>query len=399
MRNHNGVKSWAKSLPLARPAPFAPGTAKPAPDSEPILLSTAVLTAPLPLMFRYTRLAAAALATLACAHAHAITADLGLASQFSVVTFGDFTGVSGDTSSLLAAGGNVSLESWQVNAHGTPVFAGQSLIVGGNFTGNNGAVNGNSHIGGASTMIGASFNPGTVSTGVSPLDFSALKAQLSNTSTSVAAATRTGTVEHMGGSTQLTGTNSAVEVFDINGANLSLNTYLSSLSGSILPNATVILNISGTDVSMASFGFNLAGGSTDINLLLNFYEATSLTFANIAVDGSVLAPWANVTGASGHIEGTLVAKSFSSASYSDSNGQPALGHFEFHDLSFTPTPLPSPVPEPSQWALMAAGLLVLSARAFSSRSSHPATAVAGSGWRAVLATASPANRPAFRAGA
>jgi choice-of-anchor A domain-containing protein len=293
----------------------------------------------------------------------------------------------------------VSLTSWQVNAHSTPTFAGQSLIVGGNLTGYDGAVNGNSFIGGTFTSTTPpSFNRGTVSTGVSPLDFNALKTQLSNTSTSVAAAPHTGMVDYTGGTTELQGTNSAVEVFAIDGDKLSGTSYLSSFSGSILSTATVILNISGTNVSMTSFGFNLAGGSSDLNLLLNFYEATSLTFANLGLDGSVLAPWAAVTGASGHIEGTLVAQSFASG-YADIDGIPTLGHFEFHDLSFVPTPLPSPVPEPSQWALMVAGLWVLSAGALSSRSRHPATAVAGSGWPAVPATASPANRPASRAGA
>jgi choice-of-anchor A domain-containing protein len=338
-------------------------------------------------MLRIHRLAAASLITLACVQAHAVVADLGEASLFSVVTFGNFTGISGDTGSLLAAGGDVSLTNWNVNAYGTPGYAGQSLIVGGNFVGTSGQVNGIGGIGvmGTSTIGGtsttSSFNTGTVTFGASPLNFTVLKTQLDNTSASVASAAATGTVQNVSGvggapgTTQLIGTNSDVEVFAIDGSQLSANDYLKSTD--VKAGATVILNVSGTSVSMSSFGFDLAGGAKDINLLFNFYQATSLSFANLALEGSVLAPHAAVTGASGHIGGTFVAQSFTSAPYVDSTGAVALGNFEFHDMDFTPTSISSAVPEPSEWALMLAGgvcVLLVAQRRRGVRRPAPASA-------------------------
>lgn len=289
---------------------------------------------------------AAVAALLVSAAAQAVTVDLGAASQFSAITFGDFNGHSGDTGSLLGIGGNATLQNWTVNDYGLPGYAGYSLIVGGSFSGTSGKVIGSSHIGG--TVATSAFDLGTsVGSGASPLNFEGLSTQLRNTSAATATAASTGTVDYAGGSTFLAGSNSNVEVFNIDGAQLSLDSYLASTSG-IKSDATVILNISGKTVDMGSFGIDLANQSKDLNLLLNFYEATSLSFSNIAVEGAVLAPYAAVTGTSGHIGGTFIAQSFQSA---------GPGNFEFHDIDFTPVVIPSPVPEPAHWALLAMGLL------------------------------------------
>ncbi|MEO8296946.1 MAG: choice-of-anchor A family protein [Burkholderiales bacterium] len=285
------------------------------------------------------------------AQTHALTVDLGAASNFSAVTFGNFTGLSGDTGSLLAVGGDASLTNWQVNANNMPLYGGRSLIVGGNFTGTDGGVVGSSFIGGTSTTssfgLGSSPSIGA-GTAASPFDFAALQGQLQGTSAAAAAATPTGSVTYAGGSTQLTGTGSAVEVFAIDGAELSADSFLQSLSG-INSDATVIFNVSGSSINLASFGFDLAGGSLQLNLLFNFYEATSLSFANMAIEGAVLAPYAAVTGTSGHIGGTFVAQSFDSGE---------VGNFEFHDINFIPVEVPtSAVPEPSPWMLLAGGLM------------------------------------------
>lgn len=290
---------------------------------------------------------ATALLSLAAAHA-ATSVDLGVAGSFSALTFGNFNGYSGDTGSLLGVGGNATLQNWTVNDYGQPGFAGYSFLVGGNFAGTDGKVIGSSHVSGSVST--SAFDMGTpTGTGPSPLNFATLETGLRNTSTSTATAAPTGTVDYSGGSTFLTGTGSDVEVFDINGSELSSDSYLASVGNTLKSDATVILNISGTDISLGSFDINLANHSTTLNLLLNFYQATTLSFSNIAVEGAVLAPWAAVTGTSGHVGGTFIAQSFSSA---------GAGNFEFHDINFTPVVIPSPVPEPEGWALFAGGLLI-----------------------------------------
>jgi len=195
----------------------------------------------------------------------------------------------------------------------------------------------------------SSFAVGSVVTGISPLNFEMLQSQLSGTSTATSQLAATGSVSYAGGSTQLTGSNRAVEVFNIDGAELSQDTYLGSLGG-LQSGATVILNVSGADVKMEHFGVNLGAFAQPLNLLVNFYQATSLSFASMALEGAVLAPWANVTGTDGHIGGTFIANSFSSV---------GVGDFEFHDLSFTPVIVPSPVPEPQTWLMLGVGLLAV----------------------------------------
>lgn len=288
-------------------------------------------------------------ALLGCMGAQAATTvDLGVVSQFSALTFGDFNGLSGDTLSLLGVGGNATLQNWNVNANNRPDYAGYSLIVAGDLQGTDGQVTGRSHVAGAVTTNGFSTGTPPQGSGTSPLNFGTLATTLRSTSASTANVAATGTVTYGGGGTLLTGTGSDVEVFNIDGVQLSNGSYLASTGSTVRSNATVILNISGANVSLGSFGINLAGQSSTLSLLLNFYQATQLSFSNIAVEGAVLAPWAAVTGTSGHVGGTLIAQSFSSADE---------GHFDFRALTFTPALISSPVPEPATWALFCTALL------------------------------------------
>lgn len=292
-------------------------------------------------------IAAAALAAAGAAQA-ATAVDLGVASQFSAITFGDFTGYGGDTGSLLGVGGNATLTNWTVNAYNVAGYSGYSFVVGGDLMATNGRINGTAGVGGTATTT--NFNNPSITSTSSVLNFAQLQSQLTSTSTSTAAVASTGTVSYnANNSTFLTGTGSDVEVFSIDGSKFTAGgTYLEGLTD-IKSNATVILNVSGKNINMGSFGFDLPNDGKNLNLLVNFYEATTLSFSNIAIEGAVLAPFAAVTGTSGHIGGTFIAQSFNST---------GVGDFEFHDINFNPVVIPSPVPEPAEWALFGAGLLV-----------------------------------------
>jgi len=87
------------------------------------------------------------------------------------------------------------------------------------------------------------------------------------------------------------------------------------------------------------------------NILWNFYEATSINFGSMRVNGSVLAPYAHVTGGN-NFDGALAAKSFS-------------GAVEVHDelFNWTPPLTPPPtstVPESSSLLLLLMGLGLIS---------------------------------------
>lgn len=142
-----------------------------------------------------------------------------------------------------------------------------------------------------------------------------------------------------------------VAVFNLDGSSLfAQNSNWSLDAGSA---STVIINVSGTDifnfggVNMNSgFGVDAGGGNIGAsNILWNFYEATSINFGSTRINGSVLAPYADVIGAN-NFDGALAAKSLS-------------GAIEVHDHLFNWTPPPPPVsevPESSSLLLLLMGL-------------------------------------------
>src|SRR5262249_52585356 len=108
--------------------------------------------------------------------------------------------------------------------------------------------------------------------------------------------------------------------------------------------ATVLVNVSGDSAQMQNMGLSVSGTDRQ-HVLFNFAGATALTLGGIAVEGSVLAPRANVTFNNGNLEGTLVARSLA-------------GSGEFHNFpsqasvpTAQPPAPPSPPPAPAPPAL------------------------------------------------
>lgn len=291
--------------------------------------------------FREATLAGAV--SLACigATVPANAAALGPASGYNVFVLGDVNQYNTDIEGKLAAGGNVTLNTFGVG-HRLPANSGSVLVAGGHLNLANGEVqHGNAVYGGTANLgAGVNIRDGSLVQG-NPIDFAAAGSYLQNLSTYLAGLTPNGTTTvHTWGGIDLNGNSANINLFNLLGSAVSTTNYfgINAPTGS-----TVVVNVSGQSVSLKNFGFNIQGVSRQ-KVLYNFFEATSLDASGISIEGSILAPFANFSFNNGQINGSIIAQSL-------------RGNGESHNYGFdgdlpTPTPTPDPksVPEPGAMA-------------------------------------------------
>ena len=301
------------------------------------------------------------------ATAQATVIDLGVANGYSAFVFGNIGGfdasknqISSGFSSVkgsLAAGGNISLDSFNVGAskNSNALVAGNSLNIG------NGSINGTAVYGvsnGSGTVTAPSwYAPGTFNQGnASTLNFAAAQQQLTTLSGDVAKLQSNGTViSQYGGFTLVGDINADVNIFTIDAGNLhNLVLDVNSLKST----ASIIINGTATNITVSG-GFDNFSSFAN-RTLLNFANATTTTLSNVGVNGSILAPNSAFSG-SGNMSGTLVANSVSASNhqYVSMNGS------GFNAVNV------SAVPEPGTYAMLLAGLGLL---AFVARRRMPARA-------------------------
>lgn len=234
--------------------------------------------------------------------------------------------------------------------------------IAGNLTGNP-EIMGGAQASGTTIHVGGSFsgrdNFGLVETGPSAsaeiavsapdIDFAGLQAYAQFLSTLSGAMLDTSNqnniaLDVLGNAVQSEGTGwnaGDVTVYYVDIADLDSGTLFSDVSA----DQTIIVNVSGTS---GRYGLNPAGnlGNSDgRNIFWNFYEATDLVLGSKLV-GSVLAPFASVTGFSGNLEGSIFAAAIDQ------------GQGEIHYQPFAgdlPGATPA-VPLPSALSLLAGGL-------------------------------------------
>ncbi|QVL33662.1 choice-of-anchor A family protein [Telmatocola sphagniphila] len=230
---------------------------------------------------------------------------LGVASGYNGFFFNNYDASYSDVQGKLAAGGNVSLTGYSV---GDKISnAGPELVVGGNLNFTNGQVDGGGvTYGGTLTTKWFGTNGGTISQKSGVVDFAAAQASLTSTSEALANKPSNGTVVNQWGGLILTGTSTGTNYFSLNASQLSSSwgITINAPAGS-----TVIVNVHGMSASMKFMGFQLQGGVTADHVLLNFVDAQSLVLDGVGIQGSILAPNANVKFDNGQINGTLVANS------------------------------------------------------------------------------------------
>ncbi|MBI9093007.1 MAG: choice-of-anchor A family protein [Desulfobacterium sp.] len=281
------------------------------------------------------------LLAVACS-AQAASISLGTAGAFNTFIFNDFA-CSSDTEGRLAVGGNATLSSYSVGDKLQPGQYDDILVVGGDLTYTGGRVYyGDIRVGGSANMPGYNVADGKLVENDAnlPVDFAAEAAYLKSMSAALAKEVGNGTVEHQGGSFQLTGDGvSGLQVFNLDGNDL-LNAHTYNVTD-IAPGATVLFNVSGETSGLTNMSLNSLTPMND-RVLFNFYEATTLELSGIAVEGSILAPQADVISPSGVVWGTIIASSW--------DGPMQQNHVSFEGE------LPIPTPAPAAIVLLGGGL-------------------------------------------
>lgn len=265
---------------------------------------------------------------------------LGVAGDYNYFVFGNVNMSSSDVEGRAAVGGNATYQNYGVGNKLKGATAGDSLVVGGNLNWTYGQVfQGDVVYGGTASFTGATVQNGTSSQG-SVIDFGSAQSYLTGLSGSIGGLSANGAYNNVYGGLQFVGTDLALNTFYV-GAN-----DFNAAHGIVIDapaNSTVVINIGGQNINFNNLGISFVdqnkdgSGITDrSHVLYNFYEATSLSIGGISVQGSILAPLADVNFSNGNVEGTLVSKSL-------------VGGGEFHNYAFNGTLVA--VPEPSSLVL------------------------------------------------
>lgn len=252
----------------------------------------------------------------------------------NVIVFKDAAPSGADSEGAMYVGGNLTAYGYGIDSKADidkdcgDYFG---LVVGGNLDLTGGSVNGKIAYGGEAVLenftatCGVWKYPDSVD---APVDFVELEQALTGYSIAFSLYPINGTAIVSGSTLTLSGTDPFLNVFSVIADQLNNNIVISCPDGS-----SVIVNVSGENVVWSGVGFQLPdggascrGGSSDwcYRILWNLYEAEELTLSGIGVQGSILAPYATLTEASGggNVDGQIIVEYL-------------YGGIEFHPYYFT----------------------------------------------------------------
>ncbi len=228
--------------------------------------------------------------------------NLGPVADYNVFVLRDLNQPSSDTEGKMAVGRNATLSNYSVGDKLTTTGE-DVVVVGRKFTFLSGRVyNGNVVYKRFIDIHSTATVDGTVSQG-SIIDFNAAKSYLRTLSSQLRGYTTNGDTRFEWGGLTLTGNNPFINVFDVNGDDLSAanNMSINAPNGSV-----VIVNISKRNVSWTG-GASVTGTSKE-NVIYNFYQAKNITIQGIDILGTILAPKASVNFVSGVQHGQMICK-------------------------------------------------------------------------------------------
>lgn len=175
------------------------------------------------------------------AHADVLEIDLGGAAVYS---FNDFKSGSGRVDGSILAGRDVSLANYSVNTSNTGAYGDYAVVAGRDFTFTSGNVgHGSTYVGGTSYLNQSGTLNGPVTTGIAPADLNALSTSLTQTSNALAALTPTASTEQKWNGIFINGTNSQVEVINLDASWLDSSSWYSF--SNLSAGATLIVNFLG----------------------------------------------------------------------------------------------------------------------------------------------------------
>jgi choice-of-anchor A domain-containing protein len=265
---------------------------------------------------------------------------LGAAGRYGNLVLDNHTSLSSTVEGRLAVGGNLSLQNFSVGDKLDPNKLHDVVTVGGNVTFPSGRIYyGNLIAGGSVSGVGDPVRfgmaQGAVIRGNSALDinFTGEREYLQELSAKLATLPANGTVKMQWGGMELKGDcTSTSQVFNVKSADLGVaHTFAVSC---IPAGATVVFNVSGTSVTIKNMGMQSLTALRD-RVLFNFPQATSLKMTSVGIEGSILAPFAQVDQPAGRIDGQVIVKSW----YSTTSGYMSIhNRFFGGDLSAAVSP-------------------------------------------------------------
>ncbi len=148
----------------------------------------------------------------------------------------------------------------------------------------------------------------------------------------------------------LTGADQDLNIFSLASTDL---TNISNFVINTPTGASVVINISGTSVTLGNFGYSLNGQSLSAaadKLLFNAYQANSLT--HFSLGGTLLAPNATVDFNNGTFTGTLIANNLNDGNGSFATAAAFSGNIPVASVN-------NAIPEPSVSCLLLAAAALL----------------------------------------
>lgn len=248
-----------------------------------------------------------------------IIPPLAFADDFNLFVIGDAVMSSTDVEGRVAVGGDAVFSNFAVGEALIPSGgARDDLLVGGDISFTDGTVySGNLVHGGNATLVNVTLPSGSVMQSAVQ-DFLVTEAILKKRSGLWADMPPTGDVKLEWGILSLDGDDKAVNLFEVDGADLDA---ANTLQLTVPAGSNCLINVSGADCKAMFMGITLTGVAA-ADVLFNFHEASLLTVEGIGIPGSILAPYAHTVFNSGAITGQVLCRSL------QGGGQINLGLFD-----------------------------------------------------------------------